>query len=105
MRINFNAGGGQPSGPLGKIIATLVGLLTLAAAFMFSLVFVVVLAIAGLIVWGYFWWKTREVRRRIKEAQESAQPFGQAPTGGTGDGDIIEGEAVRVDEDRNRLSN
>lgn len=103
MRINFNAGGPQP-GPLGKIFAAVIGVLTLAAAFMFSLVFVAVIAVAGLIAWGYFWWKTRALRKHLRE-QQAAAPFGQAAAeAGVASGDVIEGEAVRVTDEQNRIS-
>lgn len=102
MRINFNAGG-PPSGPFGKIFATLVGLLTLAAALMFSVVFVAVIAVLGLIAWGYFWWKTRALRKQLRE-QQAASPFGQAPAPESASGEVIEGEAVRVVDEQNRIS-
>ena len=103
MRINFN--GRQPTSPLGKFLTAVVGLLTLAAAFMFSLVFVAVIIVAGLIAWGYFWWKTRALRRLLRDqAQAGASPFGQATENGVStEGEIIEGESVRVAEDQRRL--
>jgi hypothetical protein len=102
MRINFNQGR-QPASLLGKVLAAIVGVLTLAAALMFSLVFVVVLAVAGLCVWGYFWWKTRELRRQIKD-QMQTPPFGQQSAEPAGEGEIIEGEAVRVVDEKNQIS-
>ncbi|WP_319238983.1 hypothetical protein [uncultured Propionivibrio sp.] len=101
MRINFS--GTRPTSPLGKIIAAIVGVLTLAAAFMFSLVFLAVIAVAGLVAWGYFWWKTRALRRLLRD-QAGAAPFGQATENGVStEGEIIEGESVRVAEDQRRL--
>ncbi|SDH91497.1 hypothetical protein [Propionivibrio dicarboxylicus] len=102
MRINFNAG--QPKSPLGKFLAAIVGVLTLAAAFMFSLVFVAVIVVAGLIAWGYFWWKTRALRRLLRD-QAGATPFSQAAENGVStEGEIIEGESVRVAEESRRLT-
>ena len=102
MRISFSNGGGQPQGPLGKVIAAVVGVLALAAGLMFSLVFVVVIAVVGIAVWGYFWWKTRDLRKRLREQAESgAQTFEQHHGATPAEGDVIEGEAVRVaDEDK-----
>ena len=56
----------------------------LVVAFMFSLLVYAILAIVGVLVWGYLWWKTRELRRQMRE-----QPPG---------GRVIEGEAIRDDE-------
>ena len=61
----------------------------LVAAFTFSLLVLAILAIVGVLVWGYLWWKTRDLRRQIRE-----QPPG---------GRVIEGEAIRDDESHDRI--
>ena len=61
----------------------------LVVAFMFSLLVFAILGIVGLLVWGYLWWKTRDLRRQIRE-----QPPG---------GRVIEGEAIREDESHDRI--
>ena len=61
----------------------------LVAAFTFSLLVLAILAIVGVLVWGYLWWKTRDLRRQIRE-----QPPG---------GRVIEGEAIREDESHDRI--
>jgi hypothetical protein len=61
----------------------------LVAAFMFSLLVFAILATGGLLAWGYLWWKTRELRRELRE-----QPPG---------GRVIEGEAIRDDESHDRF--
>ena len=103
MSISFNSRGRPPQGPLAQLLTVIGGALVLGAAFMFSLVFFAVLAIAGLIFWLYFMWKTRALRRQMRE-QQGAQRGAQAP-GPTppASGDIIEGEAVRVVDERSRL--
>ena len=62
MNINFNRPPRSPKGILAQLFTVVVGAILLGAAFMFSLVFFAVLAIAGVILWLYFWWKTRAVR-------------------------------------------
>ncbi len=79
----------QPPGLLGKIIAFVLGAGFLVLAFMFSLVALAVLAVGGLMVWGWLWWKTRAIRQQMKEMQANMQ--NQAPV----DGQIIEGEVIR----------
>jgi membrane protein implicated in regulation of membrane protease activity len=70
-------------GPLGKLLAYILGALLLAGAFMFSLVVLVLAAMAGSALLLYFWWKTRKLRREM-----AAHPPG---------GNVIEGEAVVVE--------
>ncbi|TRZ66136.1 MAG: hypothetical protein D4S02_07395 [Rhodocyclaceae bacterium] len=72
------------SGPLGKLLAAVAGALLLIAALMFSLVILAVVAVAGTAVWGYFWWKTRNLRKAMQEH----------PPGGV----VIDGESSVVDE-------
>lgn len=105
MSINFSSRGRPPQGPVAQLLAVIGGALVLGAAFMFSLVFFAVLAIAGLIFWLYFMWKTRALRRQMREqldAQMEGQTSGPA-TSAPASGDIIEGEAVRVVDERRRL--
>ena len=104
MSINFNSRGRRPQGPVAQVLTVIGGALVLGAAFMFSLVFFAVLAIAGLIFWLYFMWKTRALRRQMREqmdVQMDAQASG--PASAPASGDIIEGEAVRVVDERHRL--
>lgn len=105
MNISFDPSGQPPKTLLARIVGVVVGVIALGATLMFSAVVFVVLAIAGLALWGYFWWKTRVLRRQMQEQMEQMRtqgfesPFRQAPA----DENVIDGEAVRVDEDRNRL--
>ena len=104
MSISFNSRRRPPQGPLAQLLTVLGGALVLGAAFMFSLVFFAVLAIAGLIFWLYFMWKTRALRRQMREqldAERTVQASGSASPPPAGD--IIEGEAVRVVDERHRL--
>jgi len=74
---------GRPAlvtGMLGKLVAFVAGTALLVLAFVFSVVLLAALATAGLVLFGYFWWKTRALRRRLREH----------PPGGR----VIEGEAI-----------
>ncbi len=86
------------SGPLRKL-ATLAGMVVLGVvALMFSAVLLVV--ILAVVVFGgaWLWWKTREMRRQIREAQAQMRQMTQPFRGEVYEGEIIEGVAVRVDE-------
>lgn len=73
-----------PSGPIGKLFAVLGGAILLVAGFMFSLVLLAFIMVAGLVAFIYFWWKTRAVRKAMRES----------PPGGQ----VIEGEAIVVED-------
>lgn len=77
-------------GPLKKLAAFVAGTFLLVLGLMFSVVLLGILIVAGLALWGYLWWKTRELRRIMREHAAAA------PTGGTGN--VIDGEAVVVAE-------
>ena len=119
MNINFRLQGGPRQGPLARVLALLGAALALVLAFTFSLVFLAVVAVAALAIWGYVWWKTRELRRQLRAAGIN----GVNGLGGLGGadglagaagrregaqesaarGEIIEGEAVRVVDERQRI--
>jgi membrane protein implicated in regulation of membrane protease activity len=106
MNISFDPQGRPPQGPLARIAAVIVGLLLLAAGFMFSLVVFAVLAVVGLVLGVYFWWKTRAIRKMMREQAADplrAQPPVPPPAATGSGGQVIEGEAVRVPEEHPRL--
>jgi hypothetical protein len=65
---------------LGKLVAFVAATGLLVLAFIFSVVLLAVLVTGGLALFGYFWWKTRALRRRLREN----------PPGGH----VIEGEVI-----------
>jgi O-antigen/teichoic acid export membrane protein len=54
-------------GVLGKVLAIAAGIVVMAAAFVFSILVFAVIAVAGLLLWAYLWWKTRELRKHLRE--------------------------------------
>lgn len=76
------------SGLIGRLIGLLAGVILLIAGVMFSLVILAVIAVAGLLAWSYFWWKTRKLRKAMRDL----------PPGGL----VIDGEVVVVDDDESR---
>ncbi len=101
MNINFNSAGRQPQGPVAQVLTAILGVLFLAGALMFSLVFFAVIAVAGLVLWGWFWWKTRALRRQIREQmQAQSVEMDSAPES---EGEVIEGEVIRVVDEGKRL--
>lgn len=88
--------GGQPQGPLARIVAFVLGTVLLVVGFMFSLVALAVVAVGVVVAGTWLWWKTRAVRRQFEEQLAQQPPF--QPDEPAFDGRIIEGEAVREPE-------
>ncbi|MDO9449685.1 MAG: hypothetical protein Q7J21_04305 [Rugosibacter sp.] len=74
-----------------NLFTLLIGVTLLILGFMFSVVILAIIAVLGITAWGYLWWKTRKLRRAMRT---------QAP-----DGQIIDGEAIVVEEDREDTKN
>jgi len=55
-------------GPLGTIAGVVVGAVGLVAAFALSIVLFAVLLVAVVAFGGWFWWKTRDLRRALDAA-------------------------------------
>lgn len=85
-----------PQGVLGKLLTFIFGAAFVVIAFMFSLIALAVVAVAGVLIGGWFWWKTRAVRKQMREMQEKMQT-GNRPSAEQSvmDGLIIEGEVIR----------
>jgi HAMP domain-containing protein len=68
----------------------MLGIALFVAAFIFASVILAVVAAAALVIWGWVWWRTRDIRRTARES----------------DSVVIEGEyhverdAGRLDDDR-----
>ena len=90
-------------GLLRKAVA-LVGTVALAGlALMFSAMLLMAILIIAVIGGAYLWWKTRELRKQMREQMQnfpprSAQTESDVFRGEVYSGEVIEGEVVRVHE-------
>ena len=94
-RLDNRDGGGNL---LSTILTMVVGAALLVAGFIFSLVILAVVAVIALLVWAWFWWKTRALRRHLGEQMEQMQreqQRGPAQSAPMKEGVIIEGEVIR----------
>ncbi len=80
-----------------RILGVLIGGALLLLAFAFSLVILAVLSVLASAALGYFWWKTRALRRAHSERTMPAAEDEEAPQDAT-ERPAIEGESKRVDE-------
>ncbi len=72
---------GPPPGLSAKVLTFAVSVVVLVVAFMFSVVALAIVSVVVLIVVAYVWWKTRDLRRRLREN----------PPGGR----VIDGDTIR----------
>lgn len=104
-RAHDASAGIQQAGPLGKIFAALIGAALLVLGLMFSVVIIAVAIAFGLVIWGWMWWKTRALRRQMRDQMEARMAAGEGasapyPDGGAApsSGRVIEGEVIRADD-------
>lgn len=88
---------GSAPGLLSRIAGIALGTVVLAASLLVSAVVFAVLLVGAVVGGGYLWWRTRDLRRQVKESMRAAAE-GRAPPG-PGDGAGWRG-APRADEDR-----
>ena len=106
INFNFDSSGRPPQSLAARIVGGVCAVIAFGVALMFSAVVFVGLVLAALAFWGYFWWKTRALRRAMQEqmrAQGFDPPPGEPPRNPPADANVIEGEAVRVEEERKRI--
>lgn len=88
----------RPMNTWQKLLAGVAGAGIFVLALMFSVVLFAVVATVGLAVWGWVWWKTRDLRKQMREQMER-QRQGQGASAEPGaEGLVIEGEILREGE-------
>lgn len=95
----------QPANPPGLLRKTVTLVMTVAlagVALMFSAMLLVVILIVVVFGGAYLWWKTRELRKQMKNFQplHSATAQSDVFADKAFKGEVIEGEVIRVDESR-----
>ena len=90
----------KPPGLLGKIAVAALTVALAGVALMFSAVLLTGILIVGVLGSGWLWWKTREVRRQMRQMHETMQDFQARSTSAAREvftGEVIEGEVIRVE--------
>lgn len=83
--------GGDGAGLLGRILGVAASVVVVVAAFTVSVVLVAVALTGALAGFGYLWWRTRALRRKLRE-QQARGPEARGPEA---HGRVIEGEVIR----------
>ena len=82
---------------MGRIIGLIVTAALIVLGLMFSVVVLAVLAVFVVIGGIFLWWKTRAMRKAMREQQQrmsTEQSFSEVFTSEVYEGEIIEGEVV-----------
>jgi phage-related minor tail protein len=86
---------------LRNLAAAVATAAVLGMALMFSAVLVAVIVVAALLGWAYLWWKTRELRKLMRNYPPGSVTMEREVAGDDAvRGEVIEGEAVRVVDTR-----
>lgn len=88
----MRSGSAWLSGFWGKLAFSLLAVVAGVVFFTFSLVVLAVFLVVALVGWAWLMWRTRGLRRQMREQREDALKRGAAPEGGT----VIEGEYTEV---------
>lgn len=86
----------KSSGPLRKLVAFAVTVAMVGLVLMFSAVLFVIILVVGTIAWAYLWWKTRELRKQMRNFQPGPTAREKSASGD----DVFEGEVIRVVDSR-----
>lgn len=82
----------NPPGMLRKVAVLFVSTALIALVLMFSALVLAIVLVVGVIAWGYLWWKTRDLRKRMRNGSLG----GEVIRGEVIEGEVIEGEVIRV---------
>lgn len=98
----LNVGGGSATPPSlwQKIVGGVAALGVFVLALTFSVALFAVVITVGVVVWAYFWWKTRALRKAMREQMdarmaEAGMRAGESGGAQAASGLIIEGEVIR----------
>jgi hypothetical protein len=101
VRLQFQASV-QGGGPVTKFLAAIAGVLVIIAALFLSVFVFAGLLAVGLIAGGWFWWRTRRLRRQFRDSIDAAtreavrQAAQRDNTSANLQGTVIEGDFIRA---------
>jgi Flp pilus assembly protein TadB len=86
----------KPTGLLRKLAALIMTVALVGLVLMFSAVLFAIILVIGTIAWAYLWWKTRELRKHLRDFQVQAGARSES----AGNDAVFEGEVIRVVDSR-----
>ena len=102
-RARANPGGLLRTGPLGRAFALIAGGVVLVAGLFVSALVFSVLLVVGVVAGGWFWWKTRNLRKELGERMAQMQRMqggGRRRDGPdrASPGDVLDGDFISETE-------
>ena len=97
LRITYN--GQRPGTPptlFRKVAVVVAAVLVIGVALLFSVVLLAVLLTVGVVAGGYVWWRTRALRKQLREQVEAMLARARATSAPQDQADVIEGEFSRM---------
>jgi len=93
----------SPPGVLARVLGLAVGAVVLVASLIFSVVVFAILLGVAVLGGAYLWWRTRELRRQIREQMQAQDAGRGAMPGGASDAgrppatddNVLEGDFIR----------
>ncbi len=101
VRLQFQASL-QGGGPVTKFLAAIAGVLVVIAALFLSVFVFAGLLATGVIAGGWFWWRTRRLRRQFRDSIDAAtreavrQAAQRDGSSSNRQGTVIEGDFIRA---------
>ena len=90
----------NPPSLLRKAATGVVLLAVAGITLMFSAILLSFIVVVGAIAGAYLWWKTRELRKQMQAQMQNFQARSASMEREPFDGNVIDGEVVRVDVSR-----
>ncbi|MDD5384937.1 MAG: hypothetical protein PHG89_08670 [Gallionella sp.] len=87
----------KPPGLLRKLVTLMMSVALVGLVLMFSAVLFAIIIVVGTIAWAYLWWKTRELRKQMRDFH--SRVMNQAEM--VSDEKVFEGEVIRVVDSQN----
>jgi len=96
---NFSRPNLGSANPLQKVVALVISIVLAGLMLMFSAVVFAFILVIGLLAWGYVWWKTRKIRKQMRDfSPQSVVMENAVDTENVYSGEVIEGEVIHVVE-------
>jgi len=98
---NLPPAAANPAWQFRKLAVAVATIAAISVALMFSVVVIAVITVIGTIAWGYLWWKTRDLRKQMRDlSSRSAMMEEKMVNNEISQGEVIEGEVIRVTDTR-----
>lgn len=80
----------RPASLAGRVLAAVAAIAALVIGLVFSVFLFAAALVAGVVLFGWIWWKLRRVMKQVRRDPRFSAPAGK--------GDVIEGEVLREEE-------